>query len=375
MFLDFLNIEPESFGIDISDLSLKVIKLERKGRFLSLDSWGEIKIEPGIIEGGEIKNEEALVEVIKKGIENVRGKKLKSRNVIVSLPENKAFFQIIKMPKMNKKELESAVPFEAENYIPMPANDVYLDFEIISNYYENSESLNVLVVAIPRKIVDSYLSCLRKSGLNVQALEIESEAITRALIKNKISPFPVLIIDFGRSITSFIFFAGRSIQFTCSVPISSSDVTEAIAGALGVNLIEAEKIKLKYGFNARKKSSLENNKSRKIIKATRPILMDLAEQIRKYINYYQTHASKMGFSAQKEKIEKIILCGRGSNLKGLKNFLSLEIKIPVELGNPWLNILAEPLKEVPGLSYEESLGYVTALGLALRSYPLKKRGL
>ena len=37
------------------------------------------------------------------------------------------------------------------------------------------------------------------------------------------------------------------------------------------------------------------------------------------------------------------------------------------MGNPWVNILPEPLKEVPELSYEKSLSYTAALGLALRA--------
>ena len=64
--------------------------------------------------------------------------------------------------------------------------------------------------------------------------------------------------------------------------------------------------------------------------------------------------------------EKIFLCGGGANLKGLTNFLSLELKIPVELGNPWTNILPEPLREVPELPYEKSLAFTTTLGLSLR---------
>ena len=53
-------------------------------------------------------------------------------------------------------------------------------------------------------------------------------------------------------------------------------------------------------------------------------------------------------------------------MKGLSGFVSSELKIPVELVNPWMNILPESLKEVPGLSFKESLGYTTVLGLALR---------
>ena len=56
--LEFLTLKPEAFGLDISDLSLKIIKLKRKGKFFDLASFGEEEIKPGIIKEGEIKDEE-----------------------------------------------------------------------------------------------------------------------------------------------------------------------------------------------------------------------------------------------------------------------------------------------------------------------------
>lgn len=394
---DFLNIEPESFGLDFSDLSLKIIKLKRKGKFLTLASWGETDLKPGIIQGGEIKNEKALVEAIKKALTSVKGEKLKTKNVVASLPEKKAFFQVIQMPKMSEEELKTAVPFEAENYIPLSAKDVYLDFQIIPslNYSssvgvlpkdiknkkerykkekENSVNENILVSAFPKKIIDAYLACLKKSGLIVQALEVESQSIVRALIKNSVSPFSLFIIDFGRSTTSFIFFLGYSIYFTSSVSISSQDITKSISRALKVDLVKAEELKRKYGFVSLDQIQSEKNnyskqeieESKKVFEAAKPVLMNLVQEIKKHFRYCQTHMDYASHLPVGKKIKKIILCGRGANLKGISNFLFFELKVPVELGNPWVNILPEPLKEVPEISYKESLGYTTALGLALR---------
>jgi len=392
--LDFLNIEPESFGLDFSDLSLKIVKLKKKGKFLTLASWGETTLKPGIIQGGEIKNEDALIEAIKRTLSSVKGERLRTRNVIASLPEKKAFFQIIRMPKMSKKELKTSVPFEAENYIPLSIKDVYLDFQpVFDSCYSGSAGTvmdknskesdkissgeNILISAFPKNIVDSYLSCLKKSGLTVQALEVESQSIVRALVKNGISPFPLFIVDFGRSTTSFIFFSGYSLCLTSSVPICSQNITEAISRSLKIDLIKAEELKLKYGFRVKKRtrqkrektdslSAREIEENKKVFEAIKPILISLAEEIKKHFRYYQTHADYVGQLPKDKEIEKIILCGRGANLKGITDFLSLELEIPVELGNPWINILSEPLREVPGLPYEESLGYATALGLALR---------
>jgi Tfp pilus assembly PilM family ATPase len=161
------------------------------------------------------------------------------------------------------------------------------------------------------------------------------------------------------------------------VPICSQDITEGISRSLKVDLTKAEKLKLKYGLRiekgARQKKgktdsllAREAEENRKVFEAAKPILMNLAEEIKKHFRYYQTHADYVGQLPKDKEIEKIILCGRGANLKGITDFLSLELKITVELGNPWINILPKPLKEVPGIPYEESFGYTTALGLALR---------
>ncbi len=79
--MEFLSLKPQAFGLDISDLSLKIIKLKKRRGDLVLASIGEGKIKPGIIEGGEIKNEEKLAETIKTVCEKVRGEELKTKYV------------------------------------------------------------------------------------------------------------------------------------------------------------------------------------------------------------------------------------------------------------------------------------------------------
>ena len=385
--LEFLTLKPEAFGLDISDLSLKIIKLKKKRGVLSLASFGETEIKPGIIRAGEIKDEKKLAEIIKEAIKKVKGEKLKTKYVVASLPEEKAFLQVITLPKMSEEDLKSAVIYEAENYIPLPIDQVYLDSQIVPPVYnqlpERSEGwrstnvlrpdhFDVLIAALPKKTVDPYLSCLKSAGLKPGALEIESLAIGRALIKNELTTSPVLLIDIGATRTSFIIFSGHALRFTSSIPVSSGNFTEIISKALGIDLAEAEKLKIKYGLEEKiqikiKGEKIEKEKEKgKIFEALVPALVDLIQQIKRYLDYYQTHAFHEHLPPNGKGVSKILLCGGGANLKGLTDFLSLQLKIPTELGNPWINILPEPQKEVRELPFEESLKYTTALGLALR---------
>lgn len=346
--MKFLTLEKEIFGLDISDRSLKIIQLKKKKHSFVLRSFNQMEIDPGIIEGGAIKNEDALVKIIHSLLQNAKGKKITTKYVAASLPEEKSFLQIIQMPKMTDEELKSAVIFEAENYIPLPISEVYLDFQRINPLQKQLSHSDVLIVATPKKIVNSYVSVLKKAGLVPVILEVESQAIARALIKNETSEKPVIVIDFGKTSTVFIIFAGHSIQFTCSIPVSADQITQAISTSMAITPTKAEQVKEKFNLV----SNRTDEKSQKIIGAINPVLEELVVQIKKYINFYQGHASHQHV-ASSYNIEKIMLCGGGSNLKGLTQFLSEKLAIPVELGNFWA-------------IDKGSLSFTTALGLALR---------
>jgi type IV pilus assembly protein PilM len=358
---DFLTLKPEAFGLDFSDASLKIAKLEKKRGRLKLVSFGETLIRPGIIKNGEIKNKEILVKTIKKAVSEVKGEKIKTKYVNVSLPEEKAFLEVIQMPKFLEEDLKSAVVYEAENYIPMPIEEVCLDSQIVPAISNHLDHQDVLLAAFPKKIIYSYIECLKEAGLKPMVLEIECLAASRALIKNEISTYPVLIIDFGAVGTSCAIFSGYSVIFTFSLPFSPQKITEAIARSMKIDLIRAEKLKSKWGLDFKKIKGEEE-----IQRALTDCSAELIEQIKKHFDYYYTHIFHEHLPGNERSIKKVLLCGGGANLKGLDDFLSRELSLPVEFGNPWVNVLSENKKEKAGLSLEESLKYATALGLALR---------
>lgn len=378
--LELLNLKPEAFGLDISDLSLKIAKLKQRGKFYHLASFGEEKIKPGIIKEGEVKDRDKLAEIIKTAIKKVRGEKLKTKYVIASLPEEKSFLQVVQMPRMSEEDLKSAVIYEAENYIPLPIEEVYLGSQIIPSAHDHSDKFSVLLAALPRKIIDSYLFSFKKAGLQPKALEIESLSVVRALIKNEVTVSPVLVIDLGESRTTFIVFAGHAPRFTSSIAVSSGSFNEIIAKNLGVSLAEAERLKMKYGLEERVEFKIKDKETEvkkgqgKIFEALVPALVDLIQQIRRHLEYYQTHTAYEQSLLNNKGVTKILLCGGGANLKGLRELLALELRIPVEIADPWINILPEGKREIPGLSAEKSLSYTTALGLALRGIKTEQYG-
>lgn len=354
-----LNLQPEIFGLDINDLSIKIAKLKKNHKGIKLVSFNETDIKPGIIKEGVIQDSSALAKLITYACNTVKGEQLGTKYVIVPLPEEKSFSQVIQMPKMTEEELRLAVPFEAENYIPLTIDEVYLDFQITNPHKDELDHLDLLINAMPKPIVDSYVACFKEAGLIPCVLEVESQAIARALLKIGEDVLPLILIDFGQTKTSFIIVSGGSIRFTSTIPISSEQLTNSIADKLGISFEKAEELKIEYGLTPHK----ENNHY--LAEAMNPVLNDFVAQIKKHISFYQGHVSHEYFQSL-GKIEKVILCGGGSNLRKFPDFLSHQLKINVELGNPLVNITSLKNKISYFMPKTKAMSFSTAFGLALR---------
>lgn len=359
--IKFLNLRPEVFAVDINDFSVKIVKLKKRRGSFCLASFGEAEIGQGIVKEGVIQDEDGLAKIIRSVCLKVKGERLGTKYVIASLPEEKSFLQIIQLPKMEREELKSAVFFEAENYIPLSMDKIYLDFDVI-NYHSGEDGqnhLDALINAMPKYVVNSYVSCLKKAGLSPVALEPESQAIIRALAGTEKNDAPVIFVDFSQTKTNFIIYSKNSIRFTSSIAISSHQITKSISDGLGISFSDAEKIKMENGVvDAQGK---ENEAARFI----NPILLELAKFIKKYADFYHERSAREHFLPD-GKINKIILCGGGAKLKGLADFLSKELNIGVELGHPFKTVIVKKKKSFQSIFTEKELSFATAVGLALR---------
>ena len=352
-FLDRkINGDSGVFGLDLSDLSVKVVKIESGAMGEQIASYSSVVLPAGCISDGEIKHADQVVQAIRKAIEVAGPKKIKEKKVICSLPETKAFLRIISIPQMSPEEIDEAVKWEMEANIPMPLDQVYYDWQVIPETLPlEKNKTNLLVVAIAKDIVDQTISVLELVGLEPVGLEIESIAQARSLLAEKTENETVLIVDIGDRRTSFSISKGGVPCFTSSIPLCGQSLTDVISKGLGVPFEEAEKIKISYGIG-------NDFKSDALFKATKPVLENLLQEIERSIDFYVTGLK------YSESINRIIMCGGGSNTKGLIPYFSKKLGREIELGNPWINMVMG--KKLPMIEKNQSLQYSTAIGLALK---------
>jgi len=386
--MEIFSLSNEMFGLEVTDSSVRVMKLARRGREVRVVSANIVPIPAGTVKGGDIKDEAKLVAAIKEAVGKTAGDKIRARHVVFSLQENKAFLQVIKMPKLKNQDLHAAVVFEAENYIPLPLEKVYLDFEVVADAYsQNSANCEVMIAAFPREPIDSLIRAATLAGLVPVAMELESHAILRALSFGRKLESPTVMIQIGDAKTNIIVYADNSIRFTFSIPISNRYFVETIAKSVGATLDKAAVLKRECGIEEftylsrdtepedvvvasdrqkiiRRARQEENYDRQKIFEALVPGLVDFIQQIKKCITYYQTHYG--GRSAAKDNIGKILLCGSGADLKGLDEFIGMKLGTSVEVaGLPLKKDIFDIFEEKNG--HCDPCSFAVTFGLALRA--------
>ena len=344
------------FGLDISDRSLKYFSFSSGKNGLRPDRFKQIQIPEGLIGSGEIKKREELVFFLK---ENCR--KAGIEYAVASLPEEKAFLHLMSLPFAEGGDIREMIETQLEERVPLPASEIIFDYQMVYNKDkadgEAIRHFDVLVSAFPKKIIEEYRGVLEEAGIIPLAFEVETQSIARAIMP-KGEQETIMVIDFGKTRTSFLIISGGHLRFTSTISVGGETIDKAISKNLGVNLLEAERLKKERGgvFNFDVKNE--------IYVSILPLISAIKDEAKKNMIFWETHASHL-HNRKKGKIEKIFLCGGDANLTGLPEYLAHSLRIKVELANVWINAFSFE-DYVPEIFFKDSLNYATAVGLALR---------
>ncbi len=340
---------PSSFGLDISDESLKFVQLIDSKNGVTVGKYGERKIPIGIIESGKIKDPKKMTDVLL-----ALCKEESIRSVRVSLPEEQVYLFKLRLEKEGLEHVREGIELSLEEHVPIMAQDAIFDYEILS---EDDQFLELQVAAISKNVIENYLLVFKNASLFVQSFELEAQAISRAVIK-KGDIETYMIVDFGQTRTGIFVISKGVTMFTSTLDVGGVTLTNMIKKNFNVSFEEAEKMKKKFGLQ-------RNTENKEIFAVLLNSVSILRDEIVKHFLYWHTHKNEEG--KDHPPIKKIILCGGDSNLIGLADYFSVSIKIPVEIGNVWSNIV-DTNKYVPDMTFNRSLTFAAALGLALGDF-------
>ena len=238
------------FGIDIGHGAVKVVQLDQtaKGK-ASVGGYGYAAFDPSAIDrAGLIIDVETIARAAHQLIEEHLIGSIYSDRITATIPSARTFTRVLRLPEMHETELEGAVRSEAEQYIPVPLDELYLDYEVTKSATKKDTDLEVLMVASPAGIVDSYMKVFSAMGVEVAAIEPSLSAVTRSVNQSKLVKDVALVIDFGSRSSDMSIFEGTSIRVTGTTKQGGDDLTEQLVKKLGITKRQAFHGKARYGI-------------------------------------------------------------------------------------------------------------------------------
>ena len=273
-----------------------------------------------------------------------------SISAVASLPTFSVFSSVLNLSNVTKKDIASAVHWEAKKVIPLPLDEMILDWKIINDIESDEKGeTKVLLTGAPQTLVKKYIEIFKKSQVNLLSLETETFSLVRSLIGHDKST--ILLLEIGASTTDVTIVDKGIPMLNRSIDVAGNSITKAIAKNLNVDLGQAEQFKYDMGITSI--DSLDEGVPKIISESISPIV----NEIKYAINLFR------GKNGDKE-IEKIILSGGSAFLPNLTLYLSKVLDMKVIVGNPW-EAVSYPVDLQPLLN-EIGPRMSVAIGLALR---------
>lgn len=349
-------------GLDIGSHAIKLVEIDDSKKGMVLKNFGVIGLPPDAIVEGSIKEMEIVASAIKNLYKNL---KVKNKNVATSISGYSVIVKKISIGKRDEAELESTIHDEAEQYIPFDINDVNLDYEILrpeeeagggekgEEGKEETELMEVMLVAAKKDIVDDYMSLLHLAGLNPVVLDVDAFALQNAFeISSSEASGCYAIVNVGAEELGINAVKNGVSMFTRDSSYGGSQITEAVMSKFEVPHEEGEKIKL---------GGTKMDKDRVVLEEIfTSVVSGWVQEIKRALDFLAT-------TYPDETIEKIYLSGGSARIPGFRKYLELETDIPVVEMNPFAGLqINEKVFDPKYLSYMSPQAAV-AVGLALRS--------
>ena len=328
-------------GIDIGDSSVKMVELKKKNKKIILSNYAFTE-ELGI-KFSSIEDIDNLAKAIIK-IKSTVG--ITALKATASLPTFAVFSSVINLYSLDKKSLSEAIYNEAKKVIPLPLEEMILDWKVLpkNDQDKNNKNVQVFLTGSPKKLVKKYVNIFAKSKLTLSSLETETFSLIRSLVGNDNSS--VLIAEIGANSTDISLVRKKVPVLNRSIDVSGNSITNTLMEKMNLSFEEAEQMKFDLS------SSSKEEMPEAILKSVMPIIHEIKYMVDFFNNNYD------------EKLEKIILSGGGCLLFNFAQYLEDKLDIQVIIGDPWSRIYYPP--EMKPVLRELGPKLAVAVGLAMR---------
>jgi type IV pilus assembly protein PilM len=307
-------------GLDIEPSAIAAAQVSVNGS-ISIQRAAYVPLESGVVRDGEVADVEGLTEALRTLYRENKGL---DKRVRIGIANAKIVVRVLELPPItDRKELETAVRFQAQDQIPMPLDAAVLDFQKL-DVVDNGQGprQRVLLVAARRDMVERVLAAARAAGLRPEGIDLSAFAMIRALHRPGPDE-PVLYLSVG-GLTNLAVAIGTRCLFTRVVGGGSE--------ALAIELAERKALTLEHARGWLEHVGLtapvqELSGDEAIVSEARLVLQDgvrrIAVEARNSLDFH---------TAQDDQphVGRVVLTGSALTIPGFADALGAELGLPVE---------------------------------------------
>ncbi|MEX2411140.1 MAG: type IV pilus assembly protein PilM [Candidatus Paceibacterota bacterium] len=316
-FQDITNLFKSSsvLGVDIGTNSIKVSEVTNKDQFYVLKNYGLIKAKDYLIHSNHSLQTSSLSIVESEATRLLKiilsEMKTKSRTAVVSIPTFTSFTTLIDMPDLSDKETSQSISFQAKQYIPVPEDQVLVDWMKLETYTNPSgqKMQKVLLIGIPKNIIEGYKRVFKNAGIKLVALELDAIATSRAFSHIK---EPSMIIDIGAGSTLISIIENGVLRYVGQTDYSGAHITRAVSKSLDLSMLRAEDLKRRRGLGGK---TLESELSSLIL----PFLDVIIQEVEHTKKMYEKRYGKI--------VKNFSITGGGARLDGINSYFAQRMEI------------------------------------------------
>ena len=364
--LKFGGKSKKGLGIEINSEKVNLVQLRRKGQSsYKLATYASVELPEGTVEEGRILDPVALGEIIRSLLVE---KKIKLKKVATALPGRETVSRLIRLPaEIPDAELrEMVLNQEASLYLPFPREDADVDYQKLGIALDDDgiERIEVLMVATPKEVTDSYIQALEIAQLQVEVLEVSSFSLIRALY-NELARFStvaeaVAIVDIEYESTEITVTVDGIPQFSRTFPIGTAQIQNAQLRAINLPPRRTTDMEMLSStvvpVQSMDTESLAGGGGTPSDAAIMRVVGDLSDELRRSIDFYTSQSPGSD-------VVQLLIAGPGACIGQLNEFFSQRLGIAAIAIDPLTTIGVTVDMDIP---IEERMAMSIVLGLGLR---------
>ncbi|WP_165874216.1 type IV pilus assembly protein PilM [Rubrobacter taiwanensis] len=315
-----------SIGLDIDHGSLKAVEVSQGRGAYTLHHVGYRRLPREAIAGGEVADAELLASELR---EFWGTHSFGSRSVYLGVANNRVVVRLINLPRMEEKDLQGAIRFEAQDHIPMPVDETVLDYVVLGPS-PDEELDRILLVAAHREMVSAFSSAVRAAGLRPAGVDVKSLCLLRSMLPPSLfdDEGATLLLDVSAETTSLVISQGAAPTVTRFIPGGAESFLAAAAEAAGISAEEAEERVFDLDLAGDPEETTEQPAGRRGVReGLEEAVQLLAEDVRRSIDYH----NQQPFASE---VDRGFVSGEGSMIPGFERYLEGVLGIPVHRGRP-----------------------------------------